>query len=70
MNDTVFIYKKEKEVWVLDFEESKLKHDGFVENGFKHIGTLKSSVWLQFILNMDDSADIINEINELLNPQK
>ncbi len=65
MGDSVFIYKKDKEVKVLDLNRSKAKHDNLINDGFKHIVTLKASVWLEMILNLDIS-DVEYEINELL----
>lgn len=66
MNDAVFIYKKDKEVTVLDIEKSKLQHDELIKLGFKHISTLKASAWLNIVLNLEIS-DVEYEIYELLN---
>lgn len=66
MEDSVFIYKKDKEVKVLDLNRSKAKHDNLIKDGFKHIVTLKASVWLELIFNLDIS-DVECEIYELLN---
>jgi len=66
MEDAVFIYKKDKEVKVLDIEKSKLKHENLIKDGFKHIVTLKASAWLNMILNLEIS-DVEYEIYELLN---
>jgi len=65
MNSTVFIYLKNDLVKVLDIEQSKSLDKELKKQGFRHIVTLNSAIYLQMLLNLTDEADILHEVKSL-----
>jgi len=61
----VFIYLKEDTVKVLDLEDAKRLANQMIDDGWKHIVTLNSAIWIQMLLNLTDVEDIIAEVREL-----
>jgi len=61
----VFIYAKKKKIKALSLSESEKKHDSLIAEGWRHTQTLDACVWIEFLCNLCEDVDIINEINEL-----
>jgi len=61
----VFIYLKDDNVKVLDLEQSKNEHEDLELNGWKHIVTLNSAVYLNMLLNLTDEKEILEEVKDL-----
>ena len=61
----VFIYAKDKEIKVLNIEESKRLNDSLISDGWKHTHTLDACVWIQYLHNDCEDVDLFNEVKSL-----
>ena len=61
----VFIYAKDKEIKVLNIEESKRLNDSLISEGWKHTLTLDACVWIQYLHNDCEDVDLFNEVKFL-----
>ena len=65
MESVVFIYLKNDFVKVLDINQSKEQHEYLEKDGWKHIVTLNSAVFLQMLLNLQYNETILSEVKSL-----
>ena len=61
----VFIYAKDKEIKVLNIEESKRLNDSLISEGWKHTQTLDACVWIQHLHNNCEDVDLLDEVKSL-----
>jgi hypothetical protein len=61
----VFIYAKNKEIKVLNIEESKRLNDDLLKDGWKHTQTLDACAWIQYLHNDCEDVDLFEEVKFL-----
>jgi hypothetical protein len=63
MQDSVFIFRKEYHFIALDLDTASSESSKLTDNGWKHVASLKASVWMQNFLNCSDTdrQELINE---------
>lgn len=61
----VFIYAKDKEIKVLNIEESKRLNDSLISEGWKHTHTLEACGWIQYLHNDCEDVDLFDEVKSL-----
>ena len=61
----VFIYAKDKEIKVLNIEESKRLNDSLISEGWKHTHTLDACGWIQYLHNDCEDVDLFDEVKSL-----
>jgi len=64
MKSFVFVYKKENKYLVLDTEKCRQLGSHLVKDDWKHTHTIEASVWMQYILNCNES-EIMDNILDL-----
>ena len=60
----IFIYSSKKKVKVLNAEQAKKDHNWLIELGYKHKATVDASIYLEFLLNLNDK-NILKEIKDV-----
>lgn len=60
----VFVYILNDKYKVLNIDEAKIKGKDLIKEGWTHIATLDSAIWLESFLNesMTDKIDIIKDL--------
>lgn len=61
----VFIYAKDKEIKVLNIEDSKRLNDSLIKDGWKHTQTIDACVWIQYLHNNCEDVDLFDEVKSL-----
>jgi len=67
-NVFVFIYAKNKEIKVLNIEESIRLDDSLKNEGWEHTSTLNACAWIQYLHNDCEDVDIHEEVKSLSKP--
>lgn len=63
MNDTLFIYRKDREVKVLDYLEACDRNDDLIDDGWEHTASLNPQGFLEWLLQ----APFEEQVKELAN---
>ena len=66
VNNTVFVFHKEGEIKVFDLETLKnLEGESLASKGWEHTATLNPCVFIEYLANNKNYAEIINKIKQL-----
>lgn len=65
MENLVFIYHKDGKIKVLDLKSSKEQHIELISDNWTHTQTINTCVWIEYLFNVADECDVLEEIRSL-----
>lgn len=61
---TIFIYKKNKKIKVLNLVSAQFKHNNLIKEGWKHIAYLNACIWITRLLKAKNPMEMISELKQ------
>lgn len=63
--EVIFIYKNFDKIKCLNYNDAKVNHDYLIKNCWKHIATLNSCAFLEYLYNEISDEEIISQIRNI-----